>query len=233
MLHLGDLHIERLTSREIQLNSMIATLQPDIILFTGDFLNLSYLRDPDTWAAARTVISDWKAPLGVFAVTGSPAVDLPDIIPDLLKGLPICLLDQERITLQLDGHSFDLIGLSCTHKPFVDTPRLETLIQDGSDRFTVLLYHSPDLAPNISAHPHRAGIDLHLAGHTHGGQVRLPLIGALYSGSLYGKQYEAGRYSLDGLTLYITRGIGLEGAAAPRVRFLCPPEVILWEISRA
>jgi predicted MPP superfamily phosphohydrolase len=77
----------------------------------------------------------------------------------------------------------------------------------------------------------RMGIDLQLSGHTHGGQVRLPLIGALFTGSLYGKGFEAGRMELNNMTLYITRGIGLEGAAAPRLRLLCPPEIILWEIS--
>jgi uncharacterized protein len=72
---------------------------------------------------------------------------------------------------------------------------------------------------------------LQLSGHTHGGQVRLPFYGALFTASLYGKVFEAGRYKLKDLTLYITRGLGLEGAGAPRVRFLCPPEITLWEIS--
>jgi len=230
LLHIGDLHVERLTSRERQLNAMIVSLQPDIILFSGDFLNLSYVRDPLAWTAAREIMKEWKAPLGAYAVMGSPAVDLPDIIPDLLKDLPVCLLEHDRLPLQLDGQPFDLIGLSCTHKPFVDGPRLESLLQEDSDRFTVLLYHSPDLAPNASSLTRRSGIDLHLAGHTHGGQVRLPIVGAFYTGSLYGKRFEKGRYNIGGMALYITRGIGMEGAAAPRVRFLCPPEIILWEI---
>jgi hypothetical protein len=91
-----------------------------------------------------------------------------------------------------------------------------------------LLYHSPDLAPLAA----KFDIDLQLSGHTHGGQVRLPFIGALFTGSLYGKRFEMGRYQLGKLILFITRGLGLEGAAAPRVRFLCPPEVILWEIKK-
>jgi hypothetical protein len=93
-------------------------------------------------------------------------------------------------------------------------------------RFTLLLYHSPDLAPEAAA----LGVDLMLSGHTHGGQVRLPWFGALYTSSLYGKRYEAGRYALGRGTLYVSRGIGMEGKGAPRVRFLCPPEIVLWEI---
>ena len=94
-----------------------------------------------------------------------------------------------------------------------------------AEGFNLLLYHSPDLAPNAS----RNGIDLQLSGHTHGGQVRLPVIGALYTGSLYGKRFEAGRYLVNGMTLYTSRGLGMEGAIAPRVRLLCRPEIILWE----
>jgi predicted MPP superfamily phosphohydrolase len=90
-----------------------------------------------------------------------------------------------------------------------------------------LLYHTPDLAPEAA----EAGIDLQLSGHTHGGQVRLPFFGALFAGSLYGKRYEVGRLSEGALTLYVTRGIGMEGKGAPRVRFLSPPEITLWELS--
>jgi len=60
--------------------------------------------------------------------------------------------------------------------------------------------------------------------------VRVPGWGALITGSLYGKSFEMGRYEVGGMTLYVTRGVGLEGALAPRVRCLCPPEAVLWEL---
>jgi hypothetical protein len=227
ILHLGDLHIERITPREKQLNEFVRTLKPDLILFSGDILNLSCLHDPQAWEAARSVIWQWQAPLGVYLVSGSPAVDLPEIMPDLLKDLPIHWLQEDKIEIEFEGETVDLVGLTCTHRPPIDGPRLNDLLNENKDHFTIFLYHSPDLAP-VAA---RLGVDLQLSGHTHGGQVRLPLIGALFTGSLYGKEFEAGRMQLDDMTLYITRGIGLEGAAAPRMRLLCPPEIILWEIS--
>jgi predicted MPP superfamily phosphohydrolase len=103
---------------------------------------------------------------------------------------------------------------------------VEGLADQAASTFSVLLYHSPDLAPMVS----ELGIDLQLSGHTHGGQVRLPFFGALYTSSLYGKKFEMGRYQLGAMTLYVTRGIGMEGKAAPRVRFLCPPQVTTWQI---
>jgi predicted MPP superfamily phosphohydrolase len=66
------------------------------------------------------------------------------------------------------------------------------------------------------------GIDLVLAGHTHGGQVRLPLVGALYSQTALGRKYAAGLFSFGKTTLYVNRGIG--NALLP-FRFLCRPEI--------
>ncbi len=127
VLHLGDLHIERITARERRLNALIEELQPDLILFSGDFLNLSYLRDPRAWQDCRAVLSQWKAPLGVYAVTGSPAVDLEDVTPDLLKDMPLRWLRDERVTIPVGESAVDVVGLACTHKPFVDAPRLQAL----------------------------------------------------------------------------------------------------------
>lgn len=227
ILQLGDLHIERITKREIQLNQLVKTLKPDLILFSGDILNLSYRQDREAQDSARKIMAEWQAPLGVFSVSGSPAVDLKEIMSDLMQDLPIRWLNNERVTLHFQQQPFDLVGLSCTHRPYQDAPVLQSLLKESSGNFTILLYHSPDLAPDAS----ESGIDLQLSGHTHGGQVRVPLFGAIYSGSLYGKRFEKGSYLLGEMLLYVTRGIGMEGAGAPRVRFLCSPEIILWEIS--
>ncbi len=227
VLHLGDLHIERITRRERQLLRLIDQLKPDLILFSGDFLNLSYRTDPKAIQDAREVLSQLKAPLGVYAVNGSPAVDLTAVTPGLLKDMPLRWLRNEKATLQVGEDKIDILGISCSHRPHEDGPHLDKLLSPGAEHFSLLLYHTPDLAPIAAS----KGIDLQLSGHTHGGQVRLPFVGALFTGSLYGKRYEAGRYPENDMTLYITRGIGMEGAGAPRVRFLCPPEIILWEIT--
>jgi predicted MPP superfamily phosphohydrolase len=228
VLHLGDLHVERITARERQVVELARTLKPDVILFSGDFLNLSNVHDPVAREHTRTVLRDLNAPLGVYAVTGSPPVDQSKVIPQLLDGLEnLRWLRDERVTLDYHGQRIDVVGITCTHKPSTDGASLDNILHGDPDDFTILLYHTPDLAPVAAAQ----GIDLQLSGHTHGGQVRLPFFGAVYTSSLYGKKFEAGRYQIDGLTLYVSRGIGLEGKGAPRARFLCPPEIILWEIS--
>ena len=226
VLHLGDLHVERITARERELVAYARELNPDAILFSGDFLSLSYVDDPIAQSHAQEILQQLSAPLGVFAVTGSPPVDQPHVIEKLLDGMPLRWLRDERISLDHDGQRVDIVGITCTHKPHVDGATLDDILHGDPDDLTILLYHTPDLAP-VAA---EQGVDLQLSGHTHGGQVRLPFFGAIYAASLYGKLFEVGRHQIQGLTLYVTRGIGLEGEGAPRVRFLCPPEIILWEI---
>ena len=226
ILHLGDLHLERITRREIAIQAEIDRLRPDLILFSGDILNLSYRNDPTAIEQARQVMRQWQAPLGVFLVSGSPAVDLAEIMPRILDRLPIRWLQSDRITIPVGSETIDLVGLTCTHRPHIDGPILRELLPEPPVSFTILLYHSPDLAP-IAA---QLGVDLQLSGHTHGGQVRIPGFGALVTGSLYGKQFEAGRIQLRNMILYVTHGLGMEGAAAPRLRLFCRPEMIFWEI---
>lgn len=227
VMHLGDLHVERITDRERRLVDLVAAERPDLIVCSGDLLNYSYAADRGAWEACRWVFERLSAPLGTFVVSGSFPADRDESVATIVAGTPARWLRDERVTIEHRGQSFDLIGLHCTHRPFLERPRLEAILPASRERFTLLLYHTPDLAPDAA----ELGIDWMLSGHTHGGQVRLPWFGAIVTSSLYGKAFEMGRYALGGMTLYVTRGIGLEGSAAPRVRFLCPPEVIVWELS--
>ncbi len=227
LLHVGDLHLERLSVREIELNRLILANKPDIILFSGDYLSLSSIRDKNAWSDLKGVLNEWHAPQGIYGVTGSPAVDLPENFPGLLETTPVQLLHDKVVSLDINGNKVQIIGLFCTHKPHEDFPRLNELLRNLDPGLKILLHHSPDLAPNVM----NTEIDLQLSGHTHGGQVCLPIIGPVFTGSLYGLTFKSGRYLLNNLTLYITRGLGLEGLSAPRVRFLCPPEIIMWTIS--
>jgi hypothetical protein len=230
LLHLSDLHVERLTRREAKLLDLIEQAQPDLIVFTGDFLNLSYVDDPTARAEVRQVLAQLRAPYGVFATLGSPPVDPRHETPSLLDGFAIRLLRDEVAVINLpDGRKLSLIGLDCEHDLISDESALRQLLAvTPADSARVLLYHSPELMPVARSLP----LDLYLCGHTHGGQIRLPGYGAILTSSVTGKRYEAGRYDEQGTILYVSRGIGLEGLSAPRMRLLCPPEIVLWEVGR-
>lgn len=229
LLHLSDLHLERLTRREAHLLTLVKQAQPDLIVITGDYLNLSYVDDPTARAEARRVLTELEAPLGVYATLGSPPVDPRETTPALFNDLNIRLLRDEVAVLNLpDGRTLSLLGLDCDHDLAVDAQIFRAMIQlTPPNSLRVLLYHSPELMPVVRDYP----VDLYLCGHTHGGQVRLPLYGAILTSSALGKRYEMGAYVEQGTTLYISRGIGLEGLSAPRLRLLCPPEISLFTLS--
>ena len=134
ILHLGDLHLERLSIREEKVNQIIKAENADAILFSGDYLCLSSIRDKQSWSQLKQFLQGWSAPLGVFGVTGSPAVDLPENFPYLLEGTPVKLLVDEKVTLSKDGADIQVIGLNCTHKPHLDAPRLHDLIEESELR---------------------------------------------------------------------------------------------------
>jgi hypothetical protein len=229
LLHLSDLHVERLTSREIKLLELIDQAQPDLIVITGDFLNLSYVDDPIARAEVRKILMKLNAPYGVYATLGSPPVDRRVTTPSLFEGTAIRLLRDEVAVLNFaDGRTLSLIGMDCDHDLAGDTRIFEALFKLAPpDSARVLLYHSPELMPEAQKYP----LDLYLCGHTHGGQIRMPLYGAILTSSALGKRYEMGRYVEQDTTLYISRGIGLEGLSAVRMRLLCPPEIILFTLN--
>ncbi len=230
LLHIGDIHIERLTQREHDLNQHITDLAPDIIVFSGDFVSVSYTHDARTQADIRQLIGAWSAPLGVYCVGGTYTVEPADRVRAFTDGLDnLRLLMNEWVTIPTPGGDLHLLGMQTTHKTRQDQTTLQRLWaqKPPSDGMTLLLTHAPDVAPEADA----LRCDLYVCGHTHGGQLRLPLLGAVFTGSAYGRKYVMGRYNLTHTTLYTTRGVGLEGWGAPRARFLCPPEVVLWEIN--
>lgn len=226
LVHLGDLHIERLTARENKILAALEQIRPDLILFSGDVLNLSYVREEIAQHEANQFLSHLQAPLGVYAVTGSPPVDPAEVFAKILHGTAVRWLENGKADIKIGTDTLSIAGLTCTHLPERDFAALNQFYTPDPQRFSILLYHSPDIAPLTC----QTGFDLQLSGHTHAGQVRLPFFGALFAASLYGKQLEAGRYLLQKMTLYVTRGLGMEGGIAPRVRLFCKPELIVWEI---
>jgi len=150
--------------------------------------------------------------------------DLMVPAPGLFDGLSVRHLDRRAAVLDVRGTNVRIIGLDLMSGPYFKRllPGL-----GASPGYDVLLYHSSDLAYEAD----KAGIDLYLSGHTHGGQIRLPLYGALITLATYGKRFESGLYRVGRTALYVNRGLGLEGGLAPRARFLCRPEITLFELS--
>jgi uncharacterized protein len=192
--------------------------KPDLVLLAGD-----YLQPPnDRWEQLRREMNTLmkevglRAPLGVFAVQGN--VDRQRPWTAIFEGLPV--------TPVVATSSFEVGPLRLTCLGMYDSFYPHLRIDRGNpDRFHVVVGHSPDFAlGSVDA-------DLLLSGHTHGGQVRLPWIGALSSGCSVPRAWAAGVTRLPGgATLYISRGVGVEGGSAPRIRLLCRPELTIIDL---
>lgn len=222
IVQLSDIHMERSSLRDQRLPELVAELQPDIIVLTGDYLSTSYLNDPRAKADMRALAQQLEAPLGVFAVQGT--VDNQPDMHRLFDGTNVQILHNQMAEITQPGVTVDVLGISDW-----GTPREELALlapQLRAESFHLLLYHTPDMIELAADH----GIDLYLAGHTHGGQIRLPVYGAIVTFSDFGKRYEMGRYQVGETILYVSRGLGMEGYSLPRVRFLAPPEVVVVDL---
>lgn len=100
---------------------------------------------------------------------------------------------------------------------------LEKIPNDG---FSIFLYHFPDLVEELSGQ----NVNLYLCGHTHGGQIALPLYGAVVTLTKFNKKYEKGVYIVGDTIMYVNRGIGVDRFPFPKVRFLAKPEIAVFDI---
>lgn len=224
IIQLSDIHMEHATRRERALPVLIANLHPDMIVITGDLISDSNIGDLQTTVDLRRLLEQLDAPLGIYAVNGN--VETPLMLKTMLQGTGVHILNNETVRIPELGNNFILAGLSYWPRDFERQELTALMAQIRPNDFSVLLYHTPDLIYTARD----LHVDLYLAGHTHGGQVRMPFFGALFANSIYGKKFEMGLYHVDGTTLFVSRGLGFSGGIAPRIRFLSPPEVVVIDL---
>jgi predicted MPP superfamily phosphohydrolase len=188
--------------------------QPDLLVLTGD---LAGRREGITEMAA--LLGQLSAPLGVYAVPGNHDYweGLSDVHAALaLAGIPLLMNEHRR--LGWNGADFWLVGVD---EIWDGRPDFKAAL-DGvpASAFTVLLAHSPDIADNAVDY----GFALQLSGHTHGGHLRLPLLGP-FARPRYGRRYVMGQYRIGPMALYVSRGLG----GVP-LRLLCRPEATIFTL---
>ena len=199
-------------------SNMLQRLAPDLIVLTGDYVHHAGEPEP----AARA-LGSLRAPLGVFAVLGNHdhwhgALAVESAFRSAFLGQRFDLLRNAHHTVDVAGTPLHIVGADDAWEGPMDLPK--ALIGLPRDEPAILLAHEPDVADQTSAaYP----FILQLSGHSHGGQVRIPLIGAPVLPYL-GRKYPIGLRFVEGMFVYTSRGVGM---ASPPVRFRCPPEVTL------
>jgi len=217
VLHLSDLHVDDWTpsialTRAAQLAS---ETRPDLIVFTGDFIS----SHPDLLLPASQALRALKAPLGVFACLGNHDVwhGSRRIAADLLQ-LGIRTLINESVRLQTPGGPLWITGLDSA---WAGRPDPKSALRHWNPAEpNLILLHEPDPADHLAALNLAA---VQLSGHTHGGQVRAPFIGAIETPHL-GHNYILGYHRIRDLHLHVNPGLG---TMTVPFRFLCPPELTL------
>jgi predicted MPP superfamily phosphohydrolase len=232
-VQLSDIHLEEYTEPWF-LEEMVAqtnALDPELVLLTGDFVSRGPKPIPTAWQAAGVaaeILSTLKAPQR-FAILGNHDVGVGAnhvIEPLEAHGTPV--LVDSYVQIQRGGYTMWICG---TDDAGTRTPDLNLAIPPyvNIDEPVILMCHEPDYADHVVRHPRFPLIDLMLSGHTHGGQVRLPIIGPLILPPM-GKRYIEGLFHFDHMQLYVNRGIGTVGLP---FRLHCPAEITHITLVRA
>lgn len=217
IVQLSDIHAERLPRLEDRLPALVSREAPDLIVFTGDALN-----EREGLPVFRALMGRLSAIAPTFAVRGNWDVWYwPDV--DLFGGTGVAELTAGGATLRVRDVDVYVAGIAVGHERALG----EVLDRAPRGSLRVLLHHYPDEIEVAARH----GADVYLAGHTHGGQVALPLYGALVTFSRFGKRFESGHHRVGATDLYVSRGIGMEGGRMPRVRFCARPELTVIDVS--
>ncbi|TCS96483.1 metallophosphoesterase [Hazenella coriacea] len=224
IVHISDIHFGFFFDLEElrELTAEINRIKPDLICFTGDFIDYEFTKNQATQVSE--ILKHLKAPLGKFAILGNHDYwgDVT-LVQTCLQESGFTLLKNQVTEIKTETDQIYLSGLDDILE---GTPDLHPIIQQTQnhhDRFHIMLVHEPDYADAVASYH----VDLQLSGHSHGGQISFPVIGPLITpqGS---KKYISGLYKVnERLNLYTSRGIG---TTILPIRFLCRPELTVIEL---
>jgi predicted MPP superfamily phosphohydrolase len=225
--HLSDVHAGIHMQRE-KMEGIVAqtnALQPDLIVQTGDMIDISQSFIPDYVRAFR----DLRAPLGVVTVLGNhDRYTGSDAVIRGVRDAGQTFLRNDAHLLEHRGATLALLGIDDPRNWRADDPQEEDIgaaqRRAPGDAFRILLAHRPGAFDGAAPRD----IPLTLAGHIHGGQFYLPVIG--WSAGRLITKYVMGHFRQDRSQLYVSRGIGVVGVP---LRVFVPPEIALFELRRA
>lgn len=219
IVFVSDFHLSKFAKRRLdKIVKKINELKPDIVISGGDYAILhraKYSMDMD-YAAKK--LSGIKTKYGFYSVLGNhDYFQDGKYIKESLEKNKIKILENSNYKININGASLYIAGISDMQTTFFD---LEKALKN-TKRPLILVSHSPDIMPLAK---NRA--DLILAGHTHGGQVRIPFFGAVIVPSKYGKRFEYG--FIENL-MYVTSGLG---TSILKMRFNCMPEITVIDYTK-
>ena len=232
--HISDMHLDSQESKEYLLKcaKLINSLKPDITVLTGDFV---------TFTTARKYIDDLieifdelNSPLGNFACLGNHDYGVYSRLSNKLPGAAehidektqkssVTILKNAAQSIEIENQKLWIVGLgdywardSKQEIAFENVPENEP---------SITLLHNPDaIEETVKFKPNAI-----LCGHTHGGQVRIPFVGAIILPVL-NRKYDAGKFDVNGCFAYVNRGLGTLPGISGSIRLNCRPEITLYTL---
>jgi predicted MPP superfamily phosphohydrolase len=217
---LSDLHVTGSTdwTYVARVHARVRELAPDFVLFTGD-----YVAKPERLPLlVRWLDGMPQGRLGSYAVLGNHDYwtgNAGEIRAAIERGGVRVLAGACVDTVVADARTVRLCGTEAPWGPAL----APGFARNGADT-TLVLSHTPDNVYSLAAE----GTAAVFAGHTHGGQWRIPWLGPLVIPSQYGRRFDLGRFEIDGAHLFVSAGVG---ADAPNLRLWCPPDVVVVELA--
>jgi predicted MPP superfamily phosphohydrolase len=230
MVQISDIHLEEFTEPwflERVVNEVNA-LNPEIVLLTGDFISRAPRIYQFAWKAAglcAEILSGLKTKERYAILGNHEAAVGPGHVIEPLKRVGIPTLVDSYVAIE---RGYDRIWI-CGADDATRYPDLRSALPPRPRAPIILMAHEPDYADIFAKDPRFGLVDLMLSGHSHGGQVRLPLVGPLILPAL-GRKYVEGHYKVGHTQLYVNRGIGTVGMP---LRFDCPAEITHFTLTRA
>jgi uncharacterized protein len=218
---LADLQFEEIGSHEREAVDRLMDERPDLILLAGDYHQGGPEKFRQNLPALRELMRRLDAPAGVYAVQGD-VENIPEAHV-VMDGTGVRLLVNEIVRVRLGDRRIAIGGVELAYWTGAARATVAELERrPGGADVRLLLAHRPDAVRLLRG----TRVDLTLAGHTHGGQVQLPLIGPPNTASGVPRDVAAGGlHEIDGRPIYVSRGVGVERAQAPRLRLGAVPEV--------
>jgi predicted MPP superfamily phosphohydrolase len=226
ILHISDIQSDAIGSWERRVVDEMKTLEPDLIIHTGDLLHPI---PPSSVESERPklelLMNELNPRFGKFAVDG----DSDDWFryTDMKSVVGLERLSSRSVTIDAGGTRIHLLGLSLPESATPDRARAVVerwMLGHEPDDLTIVAGHRPDFVLGLEGIP----VDLVLAGHTHGGQVRIPFYGPILTFTEIPRDWARGFRRIGHGWLNVSAGIGTEHKSAlPAIRINCPPEMTL------
>lgn len=220
IVHFSDIHYGMTVDKKYleRIVDMINKQKPDLVLFTGDFIDKDTNLNDKEIKNINKILSGIESTLGNYAVSGNHDYKHISDFKKIFDGNFTILDNQERLIYYDNNTPISLVGFTDALEGDPDYK----IFNNETDYFRIVMIHEPDEYDNIK----KNNFNVMLSGHSHNGQIRVPLVGAIYT-PVGSKTYYDKYYTFDNKELFISNGIGTSGV---KFRLFNRPSINLYRL---